>query len=108
MYILPSLLSALTSAKTSAPRMGDLTNRVAAIIPHKWNQVAIQLELDRGVRNRIESDRKGCCLDQFIAVLEEWKQSESLPYTWKTLISVLKSASVGEKALAEQLERDLC
>ena len=88
--------------------MGDLTNRVAAIIPHKWNQVAIQLELDRGVRNRIERDGKGCCLDQFVAVLDEWKQSENLPYTWKTLISVLKSASVGEIALAERLQKEFC
>ena len=60
------------------------------------------------MRNRIERDGKGYCLDQFIVVLKEWKQSESLPYTWKTLISVLKSASVGEIALAEQLENDFC
>ena len=51
---------------------------------------------------------EGKCDDRFIAVLKEWKQSESLPYTWKTLISVLKSASVGEIDLAGQLEKDFC
>ena len=101
------LLSALTSAETVAPSMRELANRVAVIIPHKWKQVAIQLELDRGVRKAIEKDEKEC-FDQFTAVLEEWKQSESRPYTWQTLISLLKSASVGEKTLAEQLERDFC
>ena len=85
--------------------MDKLTERVAATIPDKWNQVAIQLKLDRGVRNRIENDVKGC-LNQFIAVLEEWSRLQSRPYTWQTLISVLKSASVGEIALAEQLEKD--
>ena len=87
--------------------MDDLTERVAAKIPDKWNRVAIQLKLDRGVRNRIENDVKGC-LDQFIAVLEEWSRSQSRPYTWQTLISVLKSVSVGEIALAERLEKDFC
>ena len=85
--------------------MDELTERVAAKIPDKWNRVAILLKLDSGVRNRIENDVKGC-LNQFIAVLEEWSRSQSRPYTWKTLISVLKSDSVGEIALAERLEED--
>ena len=87
--------------------MKVLANRVIAKIPHKWKQVAIQLELEEGVIDAIEKN-EGKCDDRFIAVLKEWKQSESLPYTWKTLISVLKSASVGEIDLAGQLQKDFC
>ena len=92
---------------TNAPKLSDLANRVAAIIPHKWKQVAIQLELSRGERKAIEKDEDEC-FDRFTAVLEQWKQSASLPYTWKTLVTALKSTSVDEQALAEQLERDFC
>ena len=37
--------------------MSDLANRVAAVIPHKWNQVAIQLQLSTGERKAIEKDK---------------------------------------------------
>ena len=96
-----------TPSKSSLPKLSDLANRVAAIIPHKWKQVAIQLELSRGERKAIEKDEDEC-FDRFTAVLEQWKQSASLPYTWKTLVTALKSTSVDEQTLAEQLERDFC
>ena len=65
--------------------------------------MAIQLELSRGERKAIEKDEDEC-FDRFMAVLEQWKQSASLPYTWKTLVTALKSTSVDEQTLAEQLE----
>ena len=96
-----------TPSKSSSPKLSDLANHVAAIIPHKWKQVAIQLELSRGERKAIEKDENDC-FDRFMAVLEQWKQSGSLPYTWKTLVTALNSTSVDEQTLAEQLERDFC
>ena len=87
--------------------MRDLANRVAAAIPHKWKQVAIQLDLSLGERKAIEKDEQEA-FDRFIAVLEQWKQSVSQPFTWKTIITVLKSASVGEQGLAEELKKDFC
>ncbi|CAI8033498.1 hypothetical protein GBAR_LOCUS18884, partial [Geodia barretti] len=99
---------AVTSpSKSKAPKLSDLANRVAAIIPHKWKPVAIQLELSKGERKAIEKDEDEC-FDRFMAVLEQWKQSASQPHTWKTLITALKSASVDEQCLAEQLDRDFC
>ena len=102
-----SLCLVATPSKSSAPKLRDLANCAAAIIPHKWKQVAIQLELSKGERKAIEKDEDEC-FDRFMAVLEQWKQSASLPYTWKTLITALKSTSVDEQSLAEQLQRDFC
>ena len=87
--------------------MSDLANRVAAIIPHKWNQVAIQLQLSTGERKAIEKDNTESS-ERFMAVLEHWERSCDLPYTWETLITALKSAFVGEQRLAEQLHRNFC
>lgn len=87
--------------------MRDLANCVAAVIPHKWKQVAIQLDLSRGERKAIEKDEDES-FDRFMAVLEQWKQSASQPYTWKTIVMVLKSTSVQEPKLAEELEKEFC
>ena len=87
--------------------MKDLANSVAAIIPHKWKQVAIQLELSRGERKAIEKDEDEC-FDRFVAVFEHWKQSSCQSFTWKTLVEALKSPSVGEQSLAEQLQKEYC
>ena len=87
--------------------MSDLANRVTAVIPHKWNQVAIQLQLSTGERKAIEKDKMESS-ERFMCVLEHWERSCTLPYTWETLIAVLKSASVGEQELADQLHRDFC
>ncbi|CAI8028073.1 hypothetical protein GBAR_LOCUS15995 [Geodia barretti] len=97
----------VTPSRTSAPIMRDLANRVAAVIPHKWKEVAIQLDLSRSERKAIEKDEDKS-FDCFIAVLEQWKQTANLPYTWKTIVTVLKSASVDETRLAEKLEKDFC
>ena len=69
--------------------------------------MAIQLELSRGERKAIEKDEDDCSA-RFVAVLEQWKQSASQPYTWKTIVTVLKSAFVDEPKLAEELEKDFC
>ncbi|CAI8020738.1 hypothetical protein GBAR_LOCUS12377 [Geodia barretti] len=94
-------------SKTSHPKLSDLANRVAAIIPHKWKEVAIQLDLSKGERKAIESDEDKS-FDRFVAVLEQWRQSAIVPYTWKTIVNVLKSASVDETRLAEELEKNFC
>ena len=100
-------IAAATLSKTSAPKMRDLANRVAAKIPHKWKQVAIQLELSRGEIKAVEKD-EDTSFDRFMAILDEWKQSAAVPYTWKTIVTVLKSASVDEVRLANELEKDFC
>ena len=100
-------IGGVTPSRTSAPIMRDLANRVAAVIPHKWKKVAIQLDLSRSERKAIGKDEDKS-FDCFIAVLEQWKQTANLPYTWKTIVTVLKSASVDEARLAEELEKDFC
>ena len=92
---------------TLEPKMKDLANRVAAVIPHKWKMVAIQLDVDMGAIDRIESDKCNS-FDRIMAVFDCWKRSSCEPYTWKTLVTALKSRSVDEVKLAEELQHDFC
>ena len=87
--------------------MKDLANYVAAIIPDKWMQVAVQLELDRSVIKAIRKDEDDC-FERFMAVFDHWKQSSSQPYTWKALVTALKSTSVNELTLAEKIRHLFC
>ena len=87
--------------------MSDLGNHVAAVIPDKWNKVAVQLELQRGEISTIERNKHDE-LDRFMAVMEVWENSLRKPFTWDTLVAVLQSPFVSEAKLAAELQRDFC
>ena len=89
------------------PKMKDLANYVAAVIPDKWMQVAVQLELDRSVIKAIRNDEDDC-FKRFMAVFDHWKQSSSQPYTWKALVTALNSKSVNEFTLAKKIQQEFC
>ena len=87
--------------------MEDLANRCAAIIPHKWKPVAFQLGLimsDIKVIHKDEDDT----FSRFMAVFDHWQRSSCKPYTWKTLVNALRSRSVNEINLADELQREFC
>ena len=106
-FIYISLSSAATCGGLSEPADDDLANHVAAIIPDKWKQVAIQLRVSRSVIKRISTDEKGS-FDQFMAVFDHWKSASTKPYTWKILVDALKSRSVDEVKVADELHRMFC
>ena len=95
------------SSEGPAPAMSVLANRVAAVIPSKWMEVAFQLEIDIGAIDAIEND-KHKSFHKFMAVMNHWKQSLSKPFTWATLVAALQSRSVGETRLAEELRKEFC
>ncbi|CAI8021368.1 hypothetical protein GBAR_LOCUS12685 [Geodia barretti] len=49
--------------------MSDLANRVAAIIPGKWMEVAIQLEIRMGAIDAVRGENRKC-FQQFMAILD--------------------------------------
>ena len=101
------IVASTSTAVSSEPRMSDLANRVAAKIPEKWKQVAIQLEMSMSEIKTIQKD-EDYAFDQFMAVFDRWKRSSCSPYAWKTLVTALKSTSVNEIKLAEELQREFC
>ena len=87
------------------PLLSSLMDKVAAVIPHKFVTVGLQLGLT-------PDELQAICLphqsleDQsriFGLIVDKWRIRGSPPYTWKTIIVVLRSDSVGEVMLSEQL-----
>lgn len=87
------------------PQLKDLMNEIAAVIPAKWRDVGIQLDIDPRVLDGIQSQH---CRDPnslqrcFEQVFIEWsKQASNNPYTWTHIIDILRRPAIGENALAE-------
>ena len=89
----------------SEPSLPHLMDKVAAVIPPKYEMVGLQLGLTPAQIQTI------CPLHQsmvdyhraFTEIFGLWKRSGSPPYTWRTIIGVLRTASVGEVRLSEEL-----
>ena len=89
----------------SEPSLQYLMDKVAAVIPSKCWAIGLQLGLTTAELQAICPQQQG--LENyhraFGEIFGEWRRRGSLPYTWRTLIGVLKSASVGQVLLSEQL-----
>ena len=82
---------------------------VASKIPSKWKKVGVALGLSQPQIDAIDGHRRGEPFECFSDVFKYW-QSESTPErpaNWATLISVLRSNTVGEEALAEHIQSTL-
>eukprot|EP00731_Ephydatia_muelleri_P011043 Em0005g1629a len=82
-----------------------IMDKVAAVIPHKYEMVGLQLRLSLaelqviGPRHpTLEEHHRA-----FGEMFGVWRRRGSPPYTWRTLNDVLRSASVGEVLLSDQL-----
>ena len=89
----------------SEPKLPDLMNEVAAVIPSKWKDVGLQLGLEHGVLGGIRGEASHCYMDVFT----RWKSQRSTthPYTWLTIVQVLQTRAVGEERLADEIRNKL-
>ncbi|KAL5508936.1 hypothetical protein EMCRGX_G004202 [Ephydatia muelleri] len=89
----------------SEPLLPFLMEKVAAVIPSKYEIVGLQLGLTLTQLQVIGSRHPTWVRHQraFNDIFDVWRRRGSPPYTWRTLIAVLRSASVGEVLLSEEL-----
>lgn len=87
------------------PSLSLLMNKVAAKIPDKYEAVGLQLGLTQGQLQAIRP-RNQCLQDHhraFSEIFGMWSRHEMPPYTWRTIIDVLKCPAVDEVPLSEEL-----
>ena len=89
----------------SEPSLPLLMDKVAAVIPHKYELIGRQLGLSLaelqviGPRHpTLEEHHRA-----FGEMFGVWRRRGSVPYSWRTLINVLRSTSVGEVLLSDEL-----
>ena len=101
---LTDLRSKCPAGLKSEPDLSDLMNEVAAMIPNKWQQVGIVLNVSDGdLACFTQSDSQ----KRFISVFTTWKNKQTAPYTWLTVVQALQAPVVGESKLAKDIKSKL-
>ena len=79
---------------------------VATVIPDKWKKVGVSLGLCQPQINAIDAQHRGDPLDCFAEVFHLWQQlsTPQQPVSWTTLVTMLRSRTVGEELLANNLQ----
>ena len=87
-------------------------NDIAAVIPAKWRDVGIQLDISTGILDSIQSQNSrepNPCLKSFEQLFVEWsKQDSESTYTWTHIIAILRKPAIGENDLADRLTSKYC
>ncbi|KAL5506803.1 hypothetical protein EMCRGX_G008543 [Ephydatia muelleri] len=101
----PSATGTLPVTLDSEPSLKHLMEKVAAVIPSKCWAFGFQLGLTTAELQAICPQHQGLENHHraFGEIFDVWRRRGSPPYTWRTLTGVLRSASVGEVLLSEQL-----
>ena len=73
----------------------------------EWKAIARKLQISQTTIDFIATDKDNS-KDCFVEVLERWRKECKRPYTWEEIVSVLKSPSVNEISLAQQLSSKYC
>ena len=81
--------------------------KVAALASTKWRAIGLELGVETRELNRIEKEHVSLlrCSEE---VFDTWEKqsSDSMPYTWTTIIKALRAPQVNEMKLASDLEKE--
>ena len=86
------------------PTMRELLNEVSAEASDKWVLIGTQLDIEDHHLENFSRTNTGDIYRCHLQVFRMWRNKGSPPYTWATIINVLRSKIVGEVRLADKLE----
>ena len=73
----------------------------------KWELVGIQLLVPDWKLGIMERENRDQCKECLMKVLEYWRKhaGPNNPFSWETIVTILKSRSIGNIRLAEDIEQ---
>ena len=77
---------------------------VGAKAKSSWEQVAVQLKIPFGDVESIRREHMMNAMRCYTVVFETWRRRGSPPYTWATIINVLRAPAVDQEQLANELQ----
>ena len=75
---------------------------MAAKATDKWERIGFQLDIEYHQLKTIARDEDH--IIRYAKVFSEWQRRGDPPFTWATVIEVLKAPIVGEDQLAKEVE----
>ena len=97
----------LAAGLDAEPKLPNLMNEIAAVIPNKWRDIGLQLGLSHGVLEGIATISPRNTNLCYSNVFTLWETQNTYPYTWSTIVKVLQAPSVGEEKLATKIKNKL-
>ena len=85
------------------PTLPDLLNRVASKAMDKWDMVGLQLGIEEHQISTISTEHRDA-IRCYSNVFTLWKNKADPPYTWRTIVGVLRAPIVGREDLAIEIE----
>ena len=85
--------------------MKELGEKVTPRVHPKWYHIGVQLGLETATLNGIELCHPTDVKRRLNDVFNEWMCRCEVNATWMTLIEILRSESIGERQLANELEK---
>ena len=92
---------------TSSPSIDELQRLVIAKISDQWFAVGIGLGLSVSELQALQQEHLHDVQKCFVHVVEKWRRRSDPPFTWNTLLNVLRSDALQEIALADTIEETL-
>ena len=88
------------------PTQRELKELVISQVAHKWFPIGIELGMSGEQLEEIQGNSNGILERCLGNLFYEWEQNphEDKPFTWGTLINILRSVKVGEESFAKKLE----
>ena len=84
------------------PEHYTLLNKVGVGAMDKWKKIGLALDIPVSQLNSITTTDPILC---YAEIFNWWQRNGSPPYTWATIIDVLRAPIVGEVQLAHELEK---
>ena len=87
-----------------SPKFKDLVSEVARkISPASWEVFAIELGLEYDDVKKIKRENPKNVLVCFMEVFDAWRKKGAPPYTWETVVEVLRRDSLKERRIAKEI-----
>ena len=90
----------------ACPKLKDIVEELHDV-KTKWNVIGIQLEVPRATLKKIQSTHKDDPEGAFSEMIGEWLE-QTKETSWSAIVTALRSRSVGERNLADNVERNWC
>ena len=89
---------------TEPPKLKELVDDLHDVAS-KWRAVGVQLEVPQATLMSVDYDLRGDCDQRALSgMLDQWINN-GCDVSWQTVVDALNARSVGEKALAEDIQQ---
>ena len=87
------------------PKDSELMNDVAAKAPDQWMNFGTMLDIDSSVLYSFKARHNANLIACYRDVFAWWRVTTIHPYTWATVVEILKSDIIGRHDLAAEIRR---